>query len=918
MGIVKPSRIILSSEDERAQLMLDTLTCKKGKRYESGLLWRYDNVRLPDSKTKALKRWQCLERRMQTDESLRNTLDQKITDYLAKGYIRKLSNAELQFDRTRVWYLPVFPVVNPNKPDKTRLVWDAAAKAYGVSLNSVLLKGPDYLTSLLSILIQFREHPVAICGDLREMYHQVLIRKEDQHCQRFLWGRDPDTYIMQVMTFGACCSPSTAQYVKNKHAASYENEFPAAVRAIIKQHYVDDMLVSVETEKEALSLARDVNMIHTEGGFEMRNWRSNSSVVQAKLSELRETEKNLYVTGGLTTEKILGMWWNTAQDCFTFKLSSRHADELLAGRRRPTKREVLRTLMLTFDPMGLIANFLMYLKVLLQDIWRSGIGWDDPIKEPEFQKWLVWVRVLHQIEKLEVRRCYRTASSKHADVQLHTFVDASENGFAAATYLRFEEGSSIECVLVSAKTRVAPIKFLSIPRSELQAAVLGMRLTKTILESLTIDVKEALYYTDSRDVCCWLNSDHRRYSQFVAFRVSEILEHTETTDWYWIPTKYNVADEGTKWNGVPKLDSSSRWFRGPDFLWEPANKWPVLTQQCGETDVDLRPHLLMHMTMVQPLVSPEKFSRWSTLLRRIESIHRLAFNWRRLAKKEIPTKGPITRDERIRAQNYLYRIAQEDTFTDEIAILKASIESGASKPFPKSSPIYRVNPNLDHQNIIRVQGRTGACKYIDITATNPVILPREHTITKLIVAHFHLKFHHQNHETVVNELRQQYYIPRLKVVYQKVRKQCQQCKNDSAVPRPPLMATLPEARLAAYTSPFTHMGVDYFGPIKVSLGRRTEKKWGVLATCLTTRAIHLQIAHSLSTDSCIMALRNIFSRRGTPAVIYSDRGTNFQGAHNTLETAVLNIDQNKLIKEFTSSYTEWKFNPPAAPHMGGA
>ncbi|XP_058826511.1 uncharacterized protein LOC131686262 [Topomyia yanbarensis] len=755
------------------------------------------------------------------------------------------------------------------------------------------------------------------------MYHQVLMREEDQHCQRFFWGHkedseEPDIYVMRVLTFGACCSPSTAQYVKNKHAKLYENEFPAAVRAIIKQHYIDDMLVSVETEEEAASIAQQIKWIHHEGGFEMRNWLSNSPTVLDLLKKSPTTEKDLNVSDGLSTEKILGMWWDTEKDSFTFKLSIRFQDDLLSGRRRPTKRETLRMSLLMFDPCGFIAHFLMYLKVLLQEVWRSGIGWNDEIGEKEFEKWLLWVKVLPSVEDIEIPRCFRQLTSVNVQIQLHTFVDASENGFAAAVYLRFQQGSKIECAVAGAKTRVAPLRFLSTPRAELQAAVLGVRLTNTIQRALNVKVNQRFFYTDARDVCCWLNSDHRRYSQFVAIRVSEILESTEVSEWHWIPTKQNVADLGTKWKGFPDLTPQSPWFHGPSFLWTLEEEWPITLRRYGTTDEELRPHVLAHFAAPETLIKPEQFSSWITLVRRTAMFTRYAFNWERLVKKERPLSGPLTSDELVRAENYLYRIAQGDAFADELAILNMNISSENKKQIPRSSSIHYVCPTLDKQNVLRVQGRTGGCKFIDVDASNPIVLPREHTITKLVVAHFHRRFHHQNHETVVNELRQHYYIPRLKVVYRRVRRECQQCKNDRATPCPPAMANLPEARLAAYTRPFTHTGVDYFGPITVSVGRRTEKRWGVLATCLTTRAIHLQVAYSLSTDSCIMALRNIFNRRETPSIIYSDRGTNFQGAKKVIEETISNIDQEKLVTEFTSRYTEWRFNPPASPHMGGA
>lgn len=151
-----------------------------------------------------------------------------------------------------------------------------------------------------------------------------------------------------------------------------------------------------------------------------------------------------------------------------------------------------------------------------------------------------------------------------------------------------------------------------------------------------------------------------------------------------------------------------------------------------------------------------------------------------------------------------------------------------------------------------------------------------------------------------------------------VRRACQECKIRDAKPVAPEMADLPPARLASFTRPFSYIGIDYFGPMMVTVGRRNEKRWGVLITCLTIRAIHIELAHSLSTDSCILAIRNFIGRRGTPLEIYSDNGTNFHGADNELRKEIQQIEKSKLQETFTSSTTKWLFNPPASPHMGGS
>lgn len=211
---------------------------------------------------------------------------------------------------------------------------------------------------------------------------------------------------------------------------------------------------------------------------------------------------------------------------------------------------------------------------------------------------------------------------------------------------------------------------------------------------------------------------------------------------------------------------------------------------------------------------------------------------------------------------------------------------------------------------MRIRSRIDVCDFADNDTQFPIVLPRGHPLTKLVLQHIHEKYHHTGNETFINESRRKFYIPRVRSECEKVRRTCQHCKIRRAKPEPPMMASLPKQRLAAYVRPFSYVGIDYFGPYQVIVGRHPEKRWGVLITCLTTRAIHIEIAHSLSTSSCIMALQNCFARRGTPLQIISDRGTNLVGASKELKEALRNLDTSKIAAEFTTASTAWSFNPP--------
>lgn len=917
VGVRSTSKKLESKEDERARTIMRNTTKLVGDHYETGLLWRYDDVALPNSYPMALRRLECLERKLVKDPELAAIINTKIDEYLTKGYARKMTTDE-RTGGSRIWYLPIFTVRNPNKPSKVRIVWDAAAKVGGMALNSVLLTGPDLLTSLPAVLHRFRENRIAICGDIAEMFHRINIIEQDQQSQRFLWrncdiNRTPDTYIMAAMTFGATCSPSSAQFVKNLNAERFAHKFPRAVDAIKSNHYVDDYLDGAMTEHDVIDLARTVRAIHASGGFRITNWLSNSKKVLDALGESPSPLKTMKIISNkeVPTEKVLGLWWNPESDDLTFFLNpDRVGRELLDGSVKPTKRQVLRTLMTIFDPLGLISFILVFVKILLQEIWRDSIGWDEKISDEQFDKWMSWVKVLHTIDKVKIPRCYSIISSRR--VQLHVFTDASENAYATVAYFRFEN-DEVDIALVGSKTKVAPQKPLSVPRLELQGAILGSRFAQCITKAHTFQITKRIFWTDSRNVLCWIRSDARKFRQFVALRIGELLESTEVSEWRWIPSALNVADDATKWTSPPIIDNTNRWFCGPPFLKLDETQWPDDDAKQQSSECELRVHQVVSKKIPDiETPDPHRIPEWTRLINAVGYVMRFVVNLRRKVKGLPKIVGPITSTEREKAMIQLYRRCQHDAFSNEIW----SLSSNPPVPIEKVSPIYIYSPYLDDHGVLRVHGRIDAIEGVDVAVKRPIILPSRHRITSLIVRHYHRIYRHRHDETVINEIRQIFVIPRLRSVLKGVRADCQHCRILRASPRPPRMGPLPVARLSPFTRPFTFVGVDYFGPIEVSIGRRREKRWGCLFTCLTLRAIHLEVAHSLSTDSCILALRRFMCRRGQPNEIFSDQGTNFRGANNALVAALQEIDTDKLMDEFSN--IKWNFIPPMSPHMGGS
>lgn len=295
-GVRHFDRPLESRNDVRANQIMSRTTTRMGDRFETGLLWRRDQVSFPDSRAMAMKRLLSVERKMQRDPAFATDYAGIISDYLAKGYARLLTTEEAACVGDRTWYLPHFAVTNPNKPGKVRIVFDAAAVVAGVSLNTELMKGPDLNRPLLAVLHQFRMGAVGVCADIKEMFLQVRIRASDVDSQRFLWrdgdpSRPVSVYVMRAMIFGAACSPCSAQYVKNANAEEHVDAHPAAVKLIKEAHYVDDFVARFNTMDEAAKVTQTIVDIHRRGGFELRGFLSNSEAVLRAVGGVRTDQQ---------------------------------------------------------------------------------------------------------------------------------------------------------------------------------------------------------------------------------------------------------------------------------------------------------------------------------------------------------------------------------------------------------------------------------------------------------------------------------------------------------------------------------------------------------------------------------------------------------------------------------------------------
>ena len=933
--------------EERALAILNECTKEiEDGRYQTALLWKQDDVVMPNSYENALKRLHSTEKKIDRDPQLKQKYEEQMGALIEKGYAER---APTDRDSNRTWYLPHFPVLNVNKPGKVRVVHDAAATNKGVSLNDHLLTGPDLLQSLPGVLMRMRQHQIAVSADIAEMFMQVKVREEDRDALRYLWRGDrrgnqpPDEYRMTSLIFGATSSPATAIFVKNLNAEKHKETHPEAYEAIIKNHYVDDYLQSFRTVEEAIKTSRDVRDVHRHAHFELRQWTSNSTQVLQALGT--EEKKHIVdLNDGSKIERVLGLIWRTETDELAFNLNLARLPSDVVNSIEPTKRQLLKIVMSLFDPLGLAAPVTTRAKQILQEVWRRGTSWDQSIDEDLIRQWTEWMGHLQQLKNVAIPRCYFGYSNSD-EVQLHIFVDASEAAYAAALYWRVTHPSGqIDTSLVLGKARVAPLKTTSIPRLELQAAVMGSRMAATVIEEHDRKPDSKTFWTDSRTVLTWLKTGARSYRPYVAHRIAAIEEHSSVQEWRWIPTKMNVADDATR--DVPRdLSTQHRWFRGPDFLREEPTTWPaekpIVIESTGEEKNYHIANTESSSSLKNSLPDVTRFSKWEKLIRttarilqfitlcrrKIASVNykRTKRNkekdpdWKRLQHRTTlsrrplidsrtkATYRPIDADTLRKAEELIVKLSQQESFPEEIRDLQNNRATSSSSRL-RSISVEIVN------GAIVLKTRVGEATDVTESMKRPKILDGDHHIAKLYIEYTHRQLHHAGVEMTMNECRQHYWILRLRTMARMIVHRCLPCRIRRNRPPEPPTGNHPRCRLAHHHRPFTYVGVDYFGPLMVTVGRSTQKRYGALFTCLTTRAVHLELAGSLSTDSAVMALRRMIARRGCPTEIWSDNGTNLQGADRELRRSIDAATEEEASKKTIS----WRYIPPGAPFMGGA
>lgn len=929
------SKEMMSIEDRRALAIMERTVQMVDGHYQLSLPWKYDNPCLPNNRPMAEKRLNLLKRRLEKNKVLQEKYKDAVEDYIAQGHARKVSLHQVP---RSVWYLPHHPVIHPQKPEKTRVVFDCAAKFRNTSLNEQLLQGPDLTNNLVGVLLRFRQEQIGLTADIEKMFHQVRVSPQDTCALSFLWwpggdlSKEAEDHEMLVHLFGAKSSPSCASFALKKTAEDNKTDFDVeTIDTVNRNFYVDDCVKSVATTEEAVRLVEQLPELLSRGGFRLTKWISNRREILSSVAkeDLAPSVKNLNLDlEDLPLDRALGMQWDTEEDTFGF----RTIPNITAN----TRREILSVTSSLYDPLGLAAPVILPAKRLLQKLCKDELGWDDIVQEDDLLQWQDWTRGIIGLTEVAIPRCVKPRDfGELSSVQLHHFSDASEEGYGAVSYLRLTDAlGNIACSILLGKARVAPLKTVTVPRLELTAATVAVKLHKQIKEELTLPIHEVTFWTDSTIVLQYINNSHTRFQTFVSNRLATIHDISTPSQWRHVSSDLNPADYASRGFNSHERTKLKIWLEGPRFLLKDESQWPNQPTQLPEIDENdqnvkrskkVQTHAVMQDQGFDSLVY--HYSSWYGLKKALAWLSRfknyLLYRTGKIAKEDVK-RGELSVREIQNAEVEVIKYMQRLFFPRELNALmteaqqRRSISRVSGKRLSDGSyvsPLRKLNP-IAVNGLIRVGGRLNNAEAIDCFMKHPIVLPTKHHVTDMIIRHYH-QIGHVGSSQVLAAIRRKFWILKGGSAVRRVVSKCIKCRRWNSKPEAQIMAPLPMARVTPGDAPFTAVGIDYFGPMPVKLKRSRVKRYGCIFTCLTMRAVHIEVSQDLTTDSFLMAFSRFVSRRGAPTEVYSDNGTNFKGAECELKKALKMWNQSRITESLRKRSIQWYFNPPQASHQGG-
>ena len=861
--------------------------------YHVDLTW-HDNVNLvPSNEHVALNVLDRVVKDLEKKDKL-NEYSEGIKKWEADNIIEKINVNPKDF-KNYVW-IPHRPVFKTDEQSTTKMrpVFNCSLKTRKdcPSLNEASYAGINLMKDMQELIMLFRTNHYVYLADVRKAFLMVKLKSIKDRNRFCFFMREGDKlvcYRFTTLLFGLNASPFILNYIIKHHANSFNKD--ECTDMLLNNFFVDNLVKSHNCEDKLCHLYKESVVRMKKGNFDLQSCNTNSD----KLREMM-IKDTTYVEHGCEFDKVLGYKYSPLKD--VIKLAETNID-LMSN--LVTKRIILSQFSKVFDPLSLTAPVTIRGKTLLSNIWKKKISadhWDEEVSEEDNNAWTSLSKDLSGLSSIEFPR-FSLSEDEPADLFL--FCDASKKAYGYVAYA-VQNGNS---GFVLSKAKVAPLQEKSLPTLELLGVFVAFKGLFSMLRTFSkVKFNNIYVAVDAQVVLSWLlSSVIKTKKQFVRNRIQdvhrmkkELLEEFQIPiSFKYVPTDQNPGDLLTRGLSLEQFKQRlDFWVYGPKWIQSQELVWPSSQLNClseASKSIVLSTQISVAKVM-EPLVPFERYSKFNKLVgvtaKMIEGLNKL-----KVLKDSMMQDRWGSLDPHQCAKIHLLRIMQSQCFSIELSYLK--------DPRNKQVPnlVSSLNLFIDKDGILRSDGRSGKCNQYEYDLINPILLAKDHDLTKLIIQDCHEKCQHLGIGSTLTKVRMSgFWIPKIRQAVKNVISPCMMCKRFNSLSfKYPKVTNLPKHRVN-FIKPFQHTGIDYTGHIFVKDSKGYKKMYLLIFTCLNIRAVHIELLPDMDTQSLVLAIIRFTNIYGVPSHLYSDNARSFIAGCDVMKEIF-------LASEFCEHYSKY-------------
>ena len=854
---------------------------------------------------------------------------------------------------------------------KTRIVFDASMKGRNkLSLNETIKTYENVIPNLREILLHQRFSKYLLLTDIRKFFLSVLCNESQRKFYRLLWRENasspPKIYRFRTHIFGDVSAPARSVKALLFHLKKFRNTHPVVVEQLEKSLYMDDANLHCDEEEELLSRYLTAKYILKLGGFQLGKTVTNSEFVNSSMKPEEKAEfKNFYDQEELSGITTLGLGWVTGLDAYTITNGQEIYE--MAKNLPCTRRNIMRVSGKLFDACGFIEPLRVLSKMLLQQTWLQKTNWDEELDDSMQAKWKSWIKSLPLLKDFLIPRYIQVEAD--SDLSIEAFSDASIHAAACAVYLRVSGLEKADSYLLYSGSSVK-ICNESIPRKEINAALMGAQKAVEYARFLDIPLERCHLFTDSFVVVSWIRRAEKEspsvFRVFVANRLEKILKLIPASNVHYISTSQNPSDIPSRGMGIKDLLSprnKSLWLEGPMLLksQEPNFRFqPELDMRKGQVDTETAEYAKEVKNPITAVVCataligfqsdliimPLKASDFSNA-NRLKKVSYFIFKF--IAKiMGSPLNTPKRYDCKV--NNLILSIAirreiakyHASKYQELEVLLHKMIEFGyvredQVREYGEDFQRLQIGNELSHDSklqslspyyctefrVLRLRTRLVQQSKTDLFDHNefyaqPVLMPKKGDYTKVYCVTKHEDLFHFGHNFVYHKVRETFFIPAGKFLIRNLIAHCTLCSRYHAKRLSQKMADLPRERVS-FPNLFKFTFLDHSGPFYVREklhSKEISKCYLLVITCASTRMTHIALCDDFTSATFMMTLEEFFNKWRVPAMIFSDQHPSYKPVADCLNkifSAWTQEEKSEIFRNVQSKGCQWRFNCVNAP-----